>query len=157
MSRVAGCELCAGGASPAWVEVAADDRLRVIRVLDAPEFPAFYRVIWRDHVAELSDLSDVDRGHCLAVVVAVEKVLRQELAPTKINLAALGNMVPHLHWHVIGRFDWDSHFPQPIWGARQRDVLPPAASRLCQPLNKLDELIRHSVEAPSPGLGSIAG
>ena len=157
MGRVAGCELCLAVGSAAWTEVAGDDRLRVVRVLDAPEFPAFYRVIWRDHVAELSDLSEADRAHCLSVVVGVEKVLRQELAPTKINLAALGNMVPHLHWHVIGRFDWDSHFPQPIWGARQREVLPPAASRLRQPLNKLDELIRLSVETPSPGFGTIGG
>ncbi len=157
MAHVAGCELCAAGGSAAWTEVAADDRLRVVRVLDAPEFPAFYRVIWRDHVAELSDLSEADRAHCLSVVVAVERVLREQLAPTKINLAALGNMVPHLHWHVIGRFDWDSHFPQPIWGARQREVLPPAAGRLRQPLNKLDELIRQLVETRSPGFGSIGG
>jgi diadenosine tetraphosphate (Ap4A) HIT family hydrolase len=68
-------------------------------------------------------------------------VLRDALAPTKINLAALGNMVPHLHWHVIARFDWDSHFPQPIWGTRQRDVQPPAAERLARPLTGLDERV----------------
>ena len=38
----------------------------------------------------------------------------------KINLAALGNMVPHLHWHVIARFDWDTRFPSPVWAAAQR-------------------------------------
>ena len=155
MGAVAGCELCAAGGSSAWVEVASDDRLRIVRVLDAPEFPAFYRVVWRDHVAELSDLAEGDRAHCLAAVVAVETVLRAELAPTKINLASLGNMVPHLHWHVIARFDWDSHFPQPIWGARQRDVQPPAAARLRQPLSKLDESVRRSVSTLSVGLGSI--
>jgi len=157
MAQVTGCELCAAGESAAWTEVVADSHLRVVRVLDAPEFPAFYRVIWRDHVAELSDLSDADRAHCLGAVVAVERVLRDELAPTKINLAALGNMVPHLHWHVIARFDWDSHFPQPIWGARQREPSPPAVARLRQSLNKLDELIRCSVETMTRGLGSIGG
>jgi diadenosine tetraphosphate (Ap4A) HIT family hydrolase len=146
MANVTGCELCAAAGSAAWTEVFADERLRVVRVLDAPEFPAFYRVIWRDHMAELSDLSDADRAHCLGVVVAVERVLREQLAPTKINLAALGNMVPHLHWHVIARFDWDSHFPQPIWGARQREVQPPAVDRLRLPLNKLDEWVRRSAE-----------
>ena len=54
------------------------------------------------------------------VLSGVEEVLREHLAPTKINLAALGNMVPHLHWHVIARFDWDSHFPSPVWAAAQR-------------------------------------
>jgi len=29
-------------------------------------------------------------------------------------------MVPHLHWHVIARFAWDSHFPAPVWAAAQR-------------------------------------
>ncbi|RYF80691.1 MAG: HIT domain-containing protein, partial [Comamonadaceae bacterium] len=46
--------------------------------------------------------------------------LRATLAPAKINLAALGNMVPHLHWHVIARFEGDSHFPAPVWAAAQR-------------------------------------
>ena len=54
------------------------------------------------------------------VVVQVERALRQHLQPTKINIAALGNMVPHLHWHVIARFDWDSHFPAPVWAGAQR-------------------------------------
>ena len=87
-------------------------RLRVIRANEAG-FPAFYRVVWNAHVAEFSDLSAEDRVHCMDAVTVVEQALRQHLAPTKVNIAALGNMVPHLHWHVIARFDWDSHFPRP--------------------------------------------
>jgi diadenosine tetraphosphate (Ap4A) HIT family hydrolase len=71
-------------------------------------------------VAEFSDLSAQERAHCMEVVTVVEQALRLHLAPTKINLAALGNMVPHLHWHVIARFDWDSHFPAPVWAPAQR-------------------------------------
>ncbi|MFZ5549924.1 MAG: HIT family protein [Pseudomonadota bacterium] len=133
-----------------------DSRLRVLRVLDAPDFPAFYRVVWQGHVAELSDLADADRAHCMAAVTAVERVLRGALAPTKINLAALGNMVPHLHWHVIARFDWDSHFPQPIWAPRQRDLQPPAADRLAVPMTMLDERVREAIRALPGALGSIA-
>ena len=55
--KVVGCELCEHTESAAWSLVFADARLRVVRVLDAPEFPAFYRAIWNDHVAELSDLA----------------------------------------------------------------------------------------------------
>jgi diadenosine tetraphosphate (Ap4A) HIT family hydrolase len=116
--RAAGCELCV---SPGGHVVWSDDRLRVLRVDDAG-FPAFYRVVWTDHVGELSDLSDADRAHCLDVVVQVERCLRDHLKPTKINLASLGNVVPHLHWHVVARFDWDSHFPQPIWGVALRQA-----------------------------------
>jgi diadenosine tetraphosphate (Ap4A) HIT family hydrolase len=46
--------------------------------------------------------------------------LRAHLQPTKINLAALGNVVAHLHWHVIARFDWDTHFPAPVWAEARR-------------------------------------
>ena len=49
-------------------------------------------------------------------------MLRNLLQPTKINLATLGNVVPHLHWHVIARFDWDSHFPAPVWAAAVREA-----------------------------------
>ena len=95
------------------------ERLRVIRANEVG-FPAFYRVVWNAHVAEFSDLSASERAHCMDVVVAVEQALPEHLSPTKVNVAALGNMVPHLHWHVIARFEWDSHFPSPVWAAAQR-------------------------------------
>jgi len=110
------CPLCAeDGGALVW----RGERLRVIRAQEAG-FPAFYRVVWNAHVAEFSDLAAVDRVHCMEAVALVEQALRQHLSPTKLNIAALGNMVPHLHWHVIARFDWDSHFPSPVWAAAQR-------------------------------------
>lgn len=110
------CPLCAeDGGAVVW----RGERLRVIRAQEAG-FPAFYRVVWNAHVAEFSDLAAADRVYCMEAVVQVEQALRQHLAPTKINLAALGNMVPHLHWHVIARFERDSHFPAPVWAAAQR-------------------------------------
>ena len=98
-----------------------NESLRIIQA-DEAGFPAFYRVIWNRHVAEFSDLPAAEREICMNAVVAVEQVLRSELQPDKINLATLGNMVPHLHWHVIARFAWDSHFPAPVWAAPQRAV-----------------------------------
>lgn len=110
------CPLCAeDGGALVW----RGERLRVIRAQEAG-FPAFYRVVWNAHVAEFSDLAAVDRVHCMEAVALVEQALRQHLSPSKVNIAALGNMVPHLHWHVIARFDWDSHFPSPVWAAAQR-------------------------------------
>ena len=95
-----------------------DDRCRVV-LTDEP-FAGFCRVIWNAHVAELTDLAPRARAHLLEVVCAVEGALRARLAPAKMNLATLGNVTPHLHWHVIPRFADDSHFPQPVWGPRQR-------------------------------------
>ncbi len=110
------CPLCAeDGGALVW----RGERLRVIRAQEVG-FPAFYRVVWNAHVAEFSDLAGADRVRCMEAVTLVEQALRQHLAPTKVNIAALGNMVPHLHWHVIARFDWDSHFPSPVWAAAQR-------------------------------------
>ena len=111
------CPLCAqDGGQLVW----RGEKLRVIRA-EETGFPAFYRVVWNTHVAEFSDLNAADRAHCMDVVVQVEQALRAHLQPTKINLATLGNMVAHLHWHVIARFDWDSHFPAPVWAAAQRE------------------------------------
>lgn len=137
------CELCR---QPGGVLVHQAPRWRVIRAED-PLFPAFYRVVWREHEAEWSELDDADRAALMAVVTAVERVLRGRLAPTKVNLASLGNVVPHLHWHVIARFAWDAKFPQPVWGERLRPVEPPAVARLACPLPDLDAAVRAAVAA----------
>lgn len=135
---LASCELCLHeGGEP----IVRKDKLRIVRV-DDEAFPAFYRVIWNAHVVELSDLATSDQQSCMDAVVAVERVLRAQLRPAKINLASFGNVVPHLHWHVIARFDWDSHYPHPIWGVAQRVVAPPALSRLPIALDRLDAAVR---------------
>ncbi|GAB4513256.1 MAG: HIT family protein [Sulfuricaulis sp.] len=96
-----------------------DERCRVILVDDA-DYPGFCRVIWGGHVKEMTDLTEPERAHLMAVVFATEEILREMLQPAKINLASLGNQVPHLHWHVIPRFTDDVHFPDPVWAARKR-------------------------------------
>jgi len=101
------------------LSVASD---QVLVLVDDADFPGFTRVIWNDHVREMTEL-DADSRHCLMqAVFAVESAQRETLAPAKINLASLGNVTPHLHWHVIPRFADDSHFPQTVWSARQREA-----------------------------------
>ena len=96
-----------------------DASCRVIR-LDDPDYPGYCRLIWNTHVAEMSDLCAADQRHCFNLLMAVEVALRECFAPDKINLASFGNVVPHLHWHIIPRHLDDLHFPQPIWGLAQR-------------------------------------
>lgn len=141
-SRVVGCELCVqdGG-----ILVVRTDKLRVIRAEDA-DHPAFYRVIWNDHIAEWTDLVPEDRSHIMQAVAKVETVLREALSPTKINLASLGNVVPHLHWHVIARYDWDARWPAPVWASKQREVND-ATERLAMPLAQLDALVASALKA----------
>jgi diadenosine tetraphosphate (Ap4A) HIT family hydrolase len=119
------CPLCRdAAASVLW----RDDNCRVVSAADA-DYPAFLRVIWQAHVREMTDLAPASQQHLLRVVLAVERVLRAELAPDKINLATLGNQVPHLHWHVIPRFADDAHFPDPVWAARRRAGVPHAVEQ----------------------------
>lgn len=135
------CPLCTGdGGALVW----RGARLRVIRANEAG-FPAFYRVVWNAHVAEFSDLLPAERAHCMDAVAVVEQTLREHLAPAKINLAALGNMVPHLHWHVIARFGRDSHFPAPVWAAALRERDSAQEDALCARLPALDAQVRQAL------------
>jgi len=118
------CELCDQvGGTLIW----KDASCRVVLVENA-DYPGYCRVIWYQHVQEMTDLSFAEREHFMATVFTVETAVREVMSPDKINLASLGNMTPHLHWHVIPRFRQDKHFPQPIWGLSQREgklPLPP--------------------------------
>jgi diadenosine tetraphosphate (Ap4A) HIT family hydrolase len=141
-----GCVFCDGeGGVRLW----RDEHCRVVLV-DEP-FPGFCRVVWNAHVAEMTDLARADRAHLMDVVFAVEAALRARLAPAKINLASLGNLVPHLHWHVIPRYRDDSHFPQPVWGAAQRT----GAARLLAP-DLPDTLARDLATALGRGRAATA-
>lgn len=93
-----------------------------------PEQPGLLRVIATAHARELTDLAPGLRQRLFTLVCAAETALRTLLAPDKINVASLGNVVPHVHWHVIPRFADDAHFPQPIWAAAQRAAQPRAVA-----------------------------
>lgn len=110
------CPLCGPAPALLW----EDAHLRVIRVDDTP-FPGYIRVIWRRHVAEMTDLSGAERDHLMQVVYQVETLQRRILQPDKINLASLGNQVPHLHWHLIPRWRADPCFPDAIWAPGRDD------------------------------------
>ena len=112
------CELCdTCGGQVLW----QDASLRVVYV-EEPGYVGYCRVIWNAHVAEMTDLDDTSRAHCMRVVFTVESLLRELLQPAKINLASLGNFTPHVHWHVIARFRDDPHYPQAFWSAPQREA-----------------------------------
>jgi diadenosine tetraphosphate (Ap4A) HIT family hydrolase len=123
------CEFCReDGGAVLW----RDGFCRVVLAGD-PDYPAFCRVILARHAREMTDLEEADRARLMRVVFAVEGALRELLAPDKVNLASFGNVVPHVHWHVIPRFRSDRHFPSPVWGAPQREAprrAPVDAARL---------------------------
>ncbi len=116
------CDLCAG---PGGEVVFQHQKLRVVLV-DDPLYPGFCRVIWEQHAQEMTDLTPAERSLLMTVVCKVEQAQREVMEPHKINLASLGNMTPHVHWHVIPRYADDAHFPQPVWGQRQRTTVESA-------------------------------
>lgn len=126
-----GCDLCkllarfdaAAVADPALIW--RDASLSVVAV-DEPEYPGFCRVVWNQHVKEMTDLDPAARQHVMEVVWQVEQALREVMGSEKVNLASFGNMTPHVHWHVIPRYLDDAHFPNPTWGASQRSGAPQA-------------------------------
>lgn len=117
------CELCRGaGGTLLW----RDGFCRVVAA-DEPGLPGFLRVVLERHVREMTDLGEAERARLMAVVFAVEAHVRNSLEPDKMNLASLGNLTPHLHWHVIPRWRDDRHFPGPVWAAPHHGDPVPAA------------------------------
>jgi diadenosine tetraphosphate (Ap4A) HIT family hydrolase len=132
----ANCELCReDGGEVLW----RDGFCRIVLVADL-HYAGFCRVILDRHVREMTDLDDAERARLMHAVFATERALREALAPDKVNLASLGNLVPHLHWHVIPRFRDDRHFPAPVWAAPVREgaaARPLEAARLAARLAAL--------------------
>jgi diadenosine tetraphosphate (Ap4A) HIT family hydrolase len=117
-SRVSGCELCELAASS---KVFANEKFSVI-LADEANYPGFARVIWNEHVREVSDLPDADRLLLNEAVFKLEQAVHEVMQPLKVNVASLGNVVPHLHWHVIPRYADDAHFPAPVWAQAARET-----------------------------------
>ena len=117
------------------------DDCRVILVND-PDLPGFCRVIWNRHVAEMTDLTYGEREHLMALVFAVEEAIRHVMHPDKVNIAALGNMVPHIHWHVIPRFKDDAFYPGSAWSARAQETPAAVLATRKQKAMELPEAIK---------------
>ena len=110
-----------------------------IVLVEEPDYPGYCRVILERHVSEMTDLTPPERARLMDAVFAAEAALREVLTPDKVNLASLGNAVPHLHWHVIPRYRDDRHFPRPIWAEPCRSAAArraPERDRLADALQR---------------------
>jgi len=119
------CEFCD---SPGGAVLWQNELCRVVRV-DEPDYPGFVRVILNRHAREMSDLQPAERESLMSVVFEVEAAVRECMGAYKMNVASLGNMTPHVHWHVVPRFQDDRHFPTPIWAVPQREAKVPDERR----------------------------
>jgi diadenosine tetraphosphate (Ap4A) HIT family hydrolase len=89
---------------------------RVLASRDAT-YPWVILVPRRADVVEIIDLDEADRTRLMAEIARVSEVLKQLPACDKLNVAAIGNVVPQLHVHIVARRRDDPAWPRPVWGA----------------------------------------
>lgn len=94
-------------------------RLPLCRLLlmNDSRYPWLILVPEREHAREIHDLGPDDRVRLIEEVALVSEGLTHLFEPEKINVGALGNVVPQLHVHVVARFSHDPAWPGPVWGS----------------------------------------
>jgi diadenosine tetraphosphate (Ap4A) HIT family hydrolase len=85
-------------------------------------FPGYCLLFTRSHVTELFHLEPGPRAGLMEEVSRVARALDDVFRPTKINYELLGNMVPHMHWHLVPRFASEPLWPRPIWAEPHAEV-----------------------------------
>jgi diadenosine tetraphosphate (Ap4A) HIT family hydrolase len=102
--------------------------LSSVLLLDDSRFPWLVLVPRREAVSELTDLREEDAAALMGEVRLAVRVMLQLAKPDKVNVGALGNVVPQLHVHVVGRFLSDPAWPGPVWGFEARTPYPAHAA-----------------------------
>lgn len=119
-------------------------RLSVVLLMNDSSFPWLLLVSMREGVKEIHDLSTADRALLIEEIALASKAIQRTFQTDKINVGALGNIVPQLHVHVIGRFTSDRAWPGPVWGAG--DSVPYTHAEL----DKTIALLREALKEGSP-------
>ena len=105
-----------------------------LRVISVDEIPGYIRIITQKHIKEFSDLTDDEAAEIMLLAKKIEKLMINTLNPDKVNIAMLGNMVPHLHIHIIPRFVNDPWWPGATFCEKQRDFTYPVTENQIQNL-----------------------
>ncbi len=109
-----GCEMCSR-----WVD---DEHLRIeefehsYAILNRDQFfPGYSFLVAKKHLSELFHLDCTERAGFIEEVNRLALALNEVFSPLKINYELLGNMTPHMHWHIIPRLNGDPLWPRPVW------------------------------------------
>lgn len=100
----------------------ADFNLCALRLMNCRAVPWLILVPRRANTTEIIDLSAAEQLQLMEEISATSELLRGLFAPRKINVAALGNVVPQLHVHVVARSETDAAWPKPVWGNLPMDT-----------------------------------
>lgn len=101
-------------------------------------FPGYCLLFTKEHVTELFHLEREFRQQLMEEVSLVARALFSCFSPTKMNYELLGNMVPHIHWHIVPRFDSESLWPRPVWAEPHEELLlsPDARRERCESIRQ---------------------
>jgi diadenosine tetraphosphate (Ap4A) HIT family hydrolase len=104
-----------------------------VLVMNDANYPWLILVPRKADITEVIDLDEAEQTLLMREVAEAARALREVTACHKLNIAALGNMVPQLHVHVIARFRHDAAWPQPVWGVGRRKGISPRSANASQP------------------------
>ena len=111
-----------------------------LRLMDDANYPWLVLVPRVVEAVELIDLSPQQQAELLREIGVASRLLQSVFKPHKLNVAALGNLVPQLHVHVVARFEGDPAWPAPVWGREAARAYTPEA--LVERINTLCEGLR---------------
>ena len=98
------------------------------------------KIFAKQGVKEFSECNIETQEEIFRVLLILEREMIRFFKPDKMNIASFANYLPKVHWHIMARFKNDSHFPEPMWGVKQRDSslnIP----NISQFMNSLDTII----------------
>ena len=120
------CQMCTKWADEPELRIAELECSYVLLNRDQ-FFPGYTFLLIKEHLTELFHLDRERRIMVMEEVTAVASALNTLFKPDKINYELLGNMVPHMHWHLVPRFRTDQVWPRPIWAVPHEEaILSPA-------------------------------
>ena len=88
--------------------------------IEPSEIP-WVKVFTQRKIKEFSECTLDEKTEIFRIIDITEKQMLKYFKADKINIASFGNLLPHVHWHVMARFENDSYFPEPMWGQKQRE------------------------------------
>ncbi len=124
--------------------VLGEFNLCALLLLNDANYPWFILLPKRENVSEIHQLSKKDQQQLMLESVFFSRALQQIFQPDKLNIAALGNVVPQLHIHHIARFATDACWPAPVWGAT--DAIPYPEKQIKIIKNQLVKWFKNNTE-----------
>ncbi|MGH8079137.1 MAG: HIT domain-containing protein [Lysobacter sp.] len=113
--------------------------LSELRLMDDANHPWLILVPRVDGATELVDLDETQQQTLTREIARTSRALQNAFAPHKLNIAALGNLVPQLHVHVIARYREDIAWPRPVWG--MATAQPYSPEMLVQRIRRLQDAL----------------